>query len=35
MEKQEWYNKMIVWREKHVKQKHFILILSFFVGLFA
>ncbi|HNX88492.1 MAG TPA: chloride channel protein, partial [Paludibacteraceae bacterium] len=35
MEKKVWYNKMIVWREEHIAHKHFILILSFFVGLFA
>ena len=26
---------MITWREKHIMQRHFILILSFFVGIFA
>jgi len=35
MENKEWYNKMIAWREKHIAEKHFILILSFFVGLLA
>ncbi len=29
------YNNMIQWREDHIKQKHFVLILSFFVGLFC
>lgn len=30
-----WYLKMIAWREKHIKQRDFILILSFLVGIFA
>ena len=30
-----WYLKMIAWREKNIKQRNFILILSFFVGIFA
>lgn len=30
-----WYQKMITWREKHIMQRHFILILSLFVGIFA
>ncbi len=29
------YDKMIHWREEHIKQKHFVLILSFFVGFFC
>ncbi len=29
------YDNMIHWREDHIKQKHFVLILSFFVGLFC
>lgn len=35
MEDKPWYIKVINWREKHIKQRHFILILSFFVGIFA
>ena len=35
MESKEWYNKLIAWREKHIAQKNFILILSFFVGILA
>lgn len=35
MENSEWYNKMIAWRVKHIAEKHFIIILSFFVGLLA
>lgn len=31
----DWYLKMIAWRELHIKQRDFILILSFLVGLFA
>ena len=33
--KQNWYMNMITWREHHIKQKHFILLLSFFVGIGA
>lgn len=35
MESNGWYLKMIAWRESHIKQRNFILILSFIVGLFA
>ena len=31
----EFYAKMIEWRQMHIKQRHFILILSFLVGLFS
>jgi chloride channel protein, CIC family len=30
-----WYLKMLSWREHHITQRNFILILSFLVGLFA
>ncbi|MCE5332482.1 MAG: chloride channel protein [Bacteroidales bacterium] len=30
-----WYLKMIAWRELHIKQHHFVLILSFVVGIFS
>lgn len=30
-----WYLKMITWREHHIKQRQFILILSFVIGFFA
>jgi len=30
-----WYLKMLAWREAHIKQRDFILILSFVVGVFA
>jgi len=30
-----WYDKMLAWRESHIKPKQFILILSFVVGIFA
>ncbi len=29
------YNRIIQWREDHIKQKTFVLLLSFFVGLFC
>jgi CIC family chloride channel protein len=35
MEDNIWYIKMIAWREHHISQRQFILILSFLVGVFA
>ena len=35
MDKQNWYIKMISWREAHIKQRNFIIILSFVVGVLA
>lgn len=35
MENRNWYLRMIAWREAHVKQRNFILILSFAIGIFA
>jgi len=35
MESKGWYLRMIAWRELHIKQRQFILILSFFVGIFS
>jgi CIC family chloride channel protein len=35
MENKGWYLKMIDWREQHIKQRQFILILSLIVGVFA
>ena len=35
MEDNIWYIKMIAWREHHISQRQFILILSFLVGIFA
>ena len=35
MENRSWYLRMIAWREHHIKQRQFILILSFVVGIFA
>lgn len=35
MENSSWYLKMLTWREQHIKQRQFILLLSFFVGIFA
>lgn len=34
-EKKDWYLRMLIWREKHIQEKSFILILSFVVGLAA
>ena len=30
-----WYLKMLAWRERNIKERNFILILSFFVGIFS
>lgn len=30
-----WYMNLLEWREKHVKEKHFILVISLLVGLFT
>ena len=35
MHKKDWHIRMIAWREEHVPQRHFILILSFVVGILA
>jgi CIC family chloride channel protein len=32
MEDKGFIQRMIIWRENHIKEKHFILVLSFFVG---
>ena len=29
-----WYDRMIEWRERHISEKHLVLLLSFFVGVF-
>lgn len=34
-EKGGWLQRFILWREKNVKEKRFILILSFLVGIFT
>ncbi len=33
MQEKDWYLKMILWREKHIKESTFILLLSLVVGL--
>lgn len=35
MENKDWYLKMIAWREQHIKQRQFILLLSLMVGVLA
>ena len=35
MEGKSWYLKMLAWRELHIKERNFIIMLSFVVGLFA
>ncbi len=34
-EKLSWMQRLILWREENINEKHFILILSFFVGIFT
>ena len=33
--KGNWYDRMIEWRERHLSEKHLVLLLSFFVGAFS
>ena len=35
MNKKNQYFRLILWREHHIKERHFVLFLSFLVGLFA
>jgi chloride channel protein, CIC family len=35
MENQSWYLRMLAWRELHIKQQNFILILSLTIGIFT
>lgn len=35
MSRKDWYIKMISWREVHIKQRQFVLLLSFVVGALA
>lgn len=32
---QDWFFKVLIWREKHIKEKNFVLILAFLVGIFG
>ena len=34
-EERSWLQRFIIWREKNVKEKRFILVLSFLVGIFT
>jgi CIC family chloride channel protein len=34
-ENSEWFDKLNLWRQEHISEKMFVLILAFFVGLFA
>src|SRR5574344_3010981 len=31
----EWIKRLLIWRERNIKEKRFILILSFLVGIFT
>ncbi len=33
MEKKTWFDKLLVWRERYIKEKHFILLLSLVIGI--
>jgi len=35
MENRSWYIRLLAWREKHIPQRQFIIILSFIVGIFT
>jgi CIC family chloride channel protein len=35
MEKENWFYKFLLWREKQIKEKHFVLLVSFLVGICA
>jgi chloride channel protein, CIC family len=35
MENRSWYIRLLSWREKHIPQRQFIIILSFVVGIFT
>jgi len=30
-----WFNSVLLWREKHIRERYFILILSFVIGIFT
>ena len=34
-DQQTWMQRLILWRERNISEKHFILVLSFFVGIFT
>ncbi len=33
MAEEGWFYKFLLWRDKHIKEKHFILVISFLVGI--
>lgn len=33
--KKSWLQRFILWREKKIREKHFILILSFLAGIYG
>ncbi len=35
MKKRSLLTRFLVWRVKHIKEKQFVLLLSFFVGIFS
>ncbi|MGI6073529.1 MAG: chloride channel protein [Fermentimonas sp.] len=35
MARKDIFSRFLVWRDKHIKEKHFLLIVCFFVGLFT
>ena len=35
MKAKNWFDAFLLWREKHIPERYFILILSFFIGIFT
>ena len=33
--RKDWYERMIAWREAHITEKHFVLLLSLMVGVMS
>ena len=31
----DWFMKFLLWRDRHIKEKNFVLVLAFFVGIFS
>ena len=31
----DWFRKFLLWRDRHIKEKNFVLVLAFFVGIFS
>lgn len=31
----EWFMRFLIWRDRHIKERNFVLVLAFFVGIFS